>query len=170
MNLDDLKMGYFAVYLIDNSIFAKLIMEEQLRRGFSLMDAGYTHVDVLGGGPYAVRVSPPFTKVVDIRKVYPNLYVKIMRYKNEEYELKKRYKVAFWAASHSNLKYDWLGVIRFRLKFLWHGQGSWFCSENAAWALQKEYAQALGALYPEKAMPAHFLGKEFECVWEGEIK
>ena len=81
---------------------------------------------------------------------------------------KGRYKIAFWAASNCNLGYDWFGILKFKLKFMFHQKRMFFCSENALWSLQKEFPGALG-MKPEKCMPSRFLRDEFELVWEGEI-
>jgi len=167
-NLDIPKMGYFLLTKHDSGLIGKLITKEQLKHGFSEEDSKYTHVEVLGGGAYSVRVAPPLTKVIDITKKYKGRYIKIVKYNNENYEKKGRYKVAFWAASNCNKKYDWFGIFRFKMSWLFdHKERDFFCSENSLWALQKENPEAMEGLEPYKCMPAHFCS--FETVWEGTI-
>lgn len=167
-NLDIPRMGYFLLTKHDSGWIGDQIEKEQLRHGFSKEDAKYTHVEVLGGGPNSVRVAPPRTSIIDITKKYKGREVKIVRYSNEEYEKKGRYKVAFWAATSCNKKYDWLGILKFKLKWIRQSKSLPFCSENSLWALQKEYPLAMDRLEPHKCMPAHF--NSFETVWEGIIE
>ena len=168
-NLDIPKMGYFLLTRHDSGWIGNQIEKEQLKRGFSPEDAKYTHVEVLGGGQDSIRVAPPLTSVIDITKKYKGRYVKIVRYVNEDYEKKGRYKVAFWASSNCNKKYDWFGIFRFKLKWLFdHKERDFFCSELSLWALQKDYPDAMDGLEPYKCMPAHFCA--LETVWEGIIE
>ena len=168
INLDALRMGYFILYRNDGGLFGNLIEKQQKKKGSTPEDAKYTHIEVSGGGQWSVNVSPPKAKVVDITKVHKGRHIKVVRFKNDTYDKKGRYKVAFWAASNCNLGYDWFGILRFKLKFMFHQKRMFFCSENALWALQKEFIGALG-MKPEKCMPSRFLRDEFELVWEGEI-
>ena len=162
-------MGYFILVKNKGSWLGNSIERHQLKMKFAPEAACYTHVEVSGGGAYSVRVAPPKTKIINILKTYNGRYIKIERFKNEDYERKGRYKVAFWAASHCNLAYDWFGVLRFKIKWLFHFARNYFCSENSLWALQKEFPRALG-IKPKDCMPADFLNpKYFEIVWEGKI-
>lgn len=171
LNLDDFKMGYFALYESTGHWIHNAIEREQVSRGFPAELAKFIHIDVLGGGPYAVRVNPPKTKITDIREQYRGRRMVVVRYKNPDFIEKKRYKVAFWAASHCNLVYDYWGVLRFKLGWLIRERKNlFFCSENAAWALQKEFPGAFSGMEPSKVMPAHFLNElYFEIVWEGVV-
>ena len=163
-NLNIPKMGYFLLVRHDKGWVGNEIHKEQIKRGFKYEDAMYTHVEIMGGGPYSIRVAPPTTKVIDIREQYKGRRVKIVRYKADNYD-RKRYKVGFWAATACNLNYDWLGVLKFRLGFLWHFKGLYFCSESCAWSLNKEYPLSRK---PHEWMPAHFLAPDlFELYWEG---
>lgn len=170
LDLDKFRMGYFLVWKHKNDWVGKQVEKEQLKAGFDPSIACYTHVDVCGGGPYAVRTNPPKTKIIDIREQYKGREFILVRYRNAEYETKKRYKVAFWSASHCNLTYDYFGVVRFKIKWLFHMLNWWFCSENGLFSLQKEFPQALDGMKPEDCMPAHFLVKsDFEIVMTGKI-
>lgn len=167
-NLDIFKMGHFILYRHDKGFVGDRIIKAQLDMGFNKEDSQYTHIDVSGGGPYAVRVNPPTSREVDIRKQYPGKHVKVVCYLGDDYST-KRYKVAYKAATHCNIVYDFTGVLKFRIPFLPNSNRNYFCSENALWALQHEYKDALG-IKPEKCMPAHFLDKQcFRVVWEGII-
>ena len=168
-NLNVPRMGYFILVRHNGDIFGRGIEKSQLKAGFSAEAAKFSHVEVSGGGQWSVCVAPPRTQIVDITKRYKGRYLKIVRYTGPEYEDKKRYKVAFWAATHCNLPYDWRGIFAFIWKKIKQHASFWFCSENAAWALQKEYPCALDKV-PEKCVPADFLNpKWFKVTWEGEI-
>jgi len=166
--LDILKMGHFAVYRSPGGFFSNQIVKEQIKRKFPKADAQYTHIEVLGGGPHSVAVIAPIIKVVDIRKRHKGKYIKIVKYKGNDYN-RKRYKVAFWASSACNKKYDWFGVLRFKIKIFFQMPWRYFCSENAAFALYKEYPYALKKI-PSDCLPADFLNEKFfEVIWEGYI-
>ncbi len=169
MNLDIPRMGYFIVYKGKDDFFGRRIRAEQLKRGFTPEQAGYSHVEVSGGGQWSVRVNPGIIRTIDIREEYAGRYAKIVRYKGYTNTGCQRYKVAFWAATNCNLRYDFFGVLRFKFPWMFAWKGRWFCSESALWSLQKEFPNALG-IRPEDCMPAHFLLPEhFETVWEGII-
>ncbi len=169
-SLDIPRMGYFILFRHERGFLGNQIMRIQRKKGFTREHARYTHVGVSGGGQWMVQVSPPRIRVIDITKVYKNKYIRIVSYKNEMFD-KKRYKVSFWAATHSNLGYDWFGVLRFKLKFLFHQKRMFFCSESSMEALQKEFPKAMRAMKPQNCMPAHFLDpKYFETIWEGTVK
>ena len=170
MNLDIPRMGYFIVYKGDKGLISKSIEQTQLSKGFLPWQAEYTHVEVSGGGSDAIRIGAPRIKNVDIVKRYKGRYVKILRYDNEDYEKKGRYKVAYFAATMCNRKYDWRGVLRFWFPFIGDNKGRYFCSEGSAQALQDEYPQAFNGAKPSTIMPAHFLNKEFVVVYEGVIE
>jgi len=167
-NLDIFKMGYFILYRNEGGFFGNAIEKTQKQK-FDAEYAKYTHIEVSGGGPWSVAVIPPKTKIVDITKKHKGRYVKVVAFKAEDYKI-KRYKVAFWASSNCNLAYDWFGVARFKFNLLFHFLKKFFCSENTAWALYKEYPNALG-IKPEDCMPAHFCNPNyFETIWEGKIE
>lgn len=167
-NLDLFKMGHFILYRHEKGLIGNRIVKAQLDMGFSKEDAQYTHIDVSGGGPYAVRVNPPSSREVDIRKQYPGKHIIVVKYLAVDYAI-NRYKVAYKAATHCNIVYDFTGVLKFRIPFLPNFDGNYFCSENALWALQFDYEGALG-IKPAKCMPAHFLNRQcFGKVWEGVI-
>lgn len=169
LNLDIPKMGYYLLTKHDNGFVGEQIRREQVKAGFSQVDALFTHVEVLGGGQYSVRVAPPRSSVIDITEKYKGRYVKIVKYNNTEYESKGRYKIAFWAASNCNKRYDWFGILRFKINWLFkQAKGLPFCSENALWASQKEFPEMMNGLEPHKCMPAHFCS--LTTVWKGIIE
>ena len=168
INLNKFKRGYFILWGNEGGVVGDNIEKEQLKRGYSARDSKFVHIDVSGGRELSVRVNPPKTKVVDIRKEYPGRSYLVVAYKN--YNDYARRDVAFWASSNCNLKYDFLGVLKFKIPFLWHKSKLFFCSENALWALQKEYPEALNALNPHNCMPADFLNENFfEVVHGGRV-
>jgi hypothetical protein len=167
--LDAAKMGYFLVYKGNKDIFGRGIKAEQIKRGFTPEQAEYSHVEVSGGGPRSVRVNPGTIRPIDIRKEYAGRYVKIVRYVGYPEVGAQRHKVAYCSATLCNLKYDFWGVLRFKIPWLMSFSGKWFCSEAALWSLQQEFPGALG-IKPVDCMPAHFLLPEyFDLVWEGVI-
>lgn len=160
------KMGYFILVRGDNSFFSRMIKKEQLNRGFTPEQAQYTHVGVSGGGPWIVDVKPPKTKVNNLGETYYNRYIRIVKLKYADYEAHKRFKIAFWAATLCNLRYDWLGVLKFKLSFIWSDAGRYFCSENACHAISQEYPGF--PVNAERCMPANFTDEKlFTTVWEG---
>lgn len=167
-NLDLFKMGHFILYRHDKGWVGNVIAKEQRKRGFSKDDSMYTHIDVSGGGPFAARVNPPMGGKVNITEYYRGIYIKVVKYKSDDYEV-KRYKVAFEAATRLNMLYDVMGVLRFVVPWIPNPKKFRFCSENALECLQIEYPNAL-SIKPEDCMPAHFLNAQnFELVWEGVI-
>ena len=161
-------MGMFILYRSTGGFFYNQIVKEQLKRGFPEDHAQYIHIECSGGGPYSVAVIPPKIKVINILEKHKGRYIKIVRFKGEEYN-RKRYKVAFWSATACNKRYDWFGVLRFKFKLFFQMPWRDFCSENCLYALQKEYPYALKKA-PADCLPADFLNEEyFEKVWEGYI-
>lgn len=171
MNKNKFRMGYIILFKSDGGFISRQIEKEQLKQGFSKNEACYTHVEVCGGGQYSVSVIAPRTKIVDITKRYKSRTIRLVRYKNQKYQQRKRYKIAFWAASKCNIDYDWFGILAFRIKWLFkQSKRLFFCSELALWALQKEHKTTLGGIAPEHCFPADFARSEdFETVWEGKI-
>jgi len=167
-DLDILKMGYFILYKSSGGFFYNQITKEQIKRGFSKEDSLFIHIETSGGGPYSVAVIAPIIKVVNICEKHTDRYIKIVRFKGEDYD-RKRYKVAFWSASACNRRYDWFGVLRFKFKLFFQMPWRHFCSENCLWALQKEYSEAL-EIAPADCLPADFLNERFfDVIWEGRI-
>ena len=170
-NLDTFKMGYIIAYMSDGSFFSNRIVERQMKEGFSAEASQITHIEVSGGERHAVNIGLPVSKCIDITKKHKGRYIYLLRYDNEDYEKRGRYKVAYFSATLSNLAYDIAGILRFLYKSIKQFNKFYFCSEGAAWALQKVYPKALKSMKPEDVMPAHFLAfcSEFEIVWKGYI-
>lgn len=168
-NLNIPRMGYFIlVKRLKGDWFGNQIYKKQLQLGVCEEDANLCHVEVSLGGQYSVCIAPPKTRIVDITKRYRGREIVITKYRADDYDI-KRYKVAVWAASLCNLGYDWLGVVRFKLSFLFHWLNKFFCSEGSLWALQKEYPMAIGKK-PEDSYPAAFIDRrDFEVVWKGIV-
>ena len=168
-NLDIFKMGYFILYRNDKSLFGNGIKAKQISAGFSEGDANYVHIECSGGGEHAINISPPISKLVKITEAHKGRYVKLVRFKNADYEAGKRYKVAYFSAALCNKGYDIPGILSFLFKWIKQNNRLYFCSEGAAWALRMCFPIALGPKENSQIMPAHFLGTEFDVVWEGII-
>ncbi len=166
--LDKFRMGYFILYKSEGDFFGKGITAKQLSAGFSVEDSQYVHIEVSGGETTSVNISPPISKLVDITQDHKGRTTKVVRFKNTDYENRLRYKVAYFSATLCNKGYDFGGILAFLFKWIKQNNRLYFCSEGAAWALQKVFPGILG-INPNDCMPARFLGKEFELVWEGVI-
>lgn len=99
-SLDIPRMGYFILYKSPGKdVFGRTIISTQKKAGIPEEDAQYTHVEVSGGGQWAVKVTPPKIAVTNILETYKGRHVKIVRFKGYDGPDgdKKRCKVAFWA-------------------------------------------------------------------------
>ena len=176
MNLDQLRIGYIIAVRYERkknfNFFSEGIYQRQLWEGYNSDDALFTHVAISSGRPYLVNVTPPKAKwVEDIIKVYSGCYIKVLKYKGENYDKHLRYKIAcFYNAIASNLKYDWFGVISFIIPKIQQIKGRPFCSEACCEAYQKFYPMFFDGKNSSKCMPCYFLNKKgFEIVWEGFV-
>lgn len=171
-SLDIPRMGYVLAYKSNGGFFSKRIVKVQLKAGLSKEHAQVTHIEISGGGPDSVFTVAPKSKRIDITKTHAGRYLYILRYKNEHYEEKGRYKVAYFAATLCNLDYDVAGVIGFISWFRWikHSVKLFFCSEGALWSFRRQYSKVMKHLKPQKCLPANFLSSDqFEIVWQGQI-
>lgn len=168
-DINKLRTGHFILYKNGGGLVGDAIEKHQLQSGMPKDRAKYIHIDVLGPRQYAIRVNPPRAKVVDVCKHYRGSYACIVKYKAQDYDSRRQY-VAWWAVSNNHLKYDWMGVLKFKIGWIWHKKNLFFCSENAAWALKKEYPNAFKGLKSHQIMPGDFLGPQFEVVWDGIIQ
>lgn len=170
-HLDIPRIGYIILFRKKERDFVgNQIKKVQLKRGFKEEDAEYVHSAISCGGQWIMDVNPPRSKVIDMRRKYEGRYIKILRYTNEHYGRKGRYKVALWSVSQSNLRYDFFGALALKFKIFWQWKSRPFCTENILWAMKKEYPR-FTALLPEEGLPAHFLVFNWvEQIWEGNIK
>lgn len=171
--LDTFKMGDVILYKNDRSLFGNAIAKRQRLAGFSAEEAEYTHVEISGGEKHSINVSPPRSQLIDITKTHAGKYVKLMRFDNQEFNERLRYKVAYFSAALcANKPYDVAGILAF-LSFLskWIKQNNrlYFCSEGALTAFQMVFSNLLGIL-PSDCMPAHFFNVIFKLAWEGVIE
>jgi hypothetical protein len=164
------KMGYVLAYKSTGSWVNRMIIKKQLEQGFSEEASQYTHVEVSGGGKHSIDISPPLSKLIDITKTHKGRYISILKYRAEDFAI-KRYKVAYFSAALcSNRPYDFSGIFSFVFKWLSHNNRLYFCSEGVLAAFKMVYPRCM-PLPAEKAMPAHFVASnQFETVWEGIIK
>ncbi|MFC1808855.1 hypothetical protein ACFL3D_01875 [Candidatus Omnitrophota bacterium] len=173
-NLDIPRMGFIILYKHDKGIVGDLIKKQQLKMGFNEEEASFTHVEVSGGGPWAVYVGTPRSSVIHIKEKYRGRTARIVRIKIPAHMTGPKYwrklaKVAFWAATHCNLKYDFLGIAGFLTSLVKHAHSRYFCSENTLWAIHKEFDSL--PMQDDNCMPAHFTDKDyFSIVWEGVLR
>ena len=169
-DLDKFRMGYVIAYKNSGDFFGNQIEKKQVSEGFSNKASQYVHVEISGGNQHSINISPPLSKCIDITKVHKGREFCLLRYKNDDYEKRGRYKVAYFSATLCNTRYDIRGILRFLWKWVKQSGRLWFCSEGCLWALQKVYPEAMNGLPPEDCMPASFLeSDDFEIVWEGII-
>ena len=173
-NLDILKIGYFIVYKGNSKLFWRLVKVEQEKEGFSKEDSEYTHVEISGGGFWAISARWPRSSLINILKDHKGQYIKVVKYRSTNYDI-KRYKVGWFGATRCNLPYSLLSVLWFKINdFIFKTRNIFatkkapFCSFLCAWALKQVYKDCFSR--PEEIMPAHFLNKDkFELVWEGYL-
>ena len=170
-NLDIPRIGYIVLFKHEGGWISNQIRKTQIKKGFKEENAIYTHSAISCGGPYIMEIAAPKSKVIDIRDKYYGKWVKILRYVNDEYQRKGRYKIALWSVSQSNLRYDWFGALALKFRIFWQWKSRPFCSENNLWAFQKEFPQSEAQLLPEGCMPAYWLTfREIEQIWEGYVE
>ena len=152
-------------------IFSEGIFQKQLWEGFKVDEAVYTHVAISSGGPHLVNIAPPKAKLIDLLKVYHGKYVKFLRYKGEDFDNHKRYKIAcIYNAIASNMGYDYSGILYFLFPRIKQMVSRFFCSEATAEAYKMFYPDFIPELKSYEVMPAHFLAsKDFMTVWQGYI-
>ena len=171
MNLDIFKIGYVLLWENTGDFFGNLIEDHQIKQGYSIEHAKWVHVDCCLGGPNALRINPPKAKVVDIREYYKGRKFKLMSYRNKDYQQRTRYKIAIWSATNCNKRYDYLGVLKMKLKIIWHNKNKPFCSEGMTEAFQKEHPFFMNGIMPYRVMPAEFsFYGEMETILEDVIK
>jgi len=169
--LNEFKMGHFILWKGKGGFFTNRIRNHQKSIGLSDEASEYTHIDVSGGGPWVVRAMPPKIVCGDFSKIYgKGREYAVLSFKDSIWRRKKRYKTAFWAGTNVHQRYDILGIIKMKLPFVFHSKSAYFCSENALWALQKDYPKAMNGMKPYNCTPAHFFeSKEFEVVKCGKL-
>jgi len=172
--LDIPKIGYIIATRYEHkkkfNFFSEGIYQRQLWADFDNDDALYTHVAISSGGPDLVNVMPPKAKWIKLGKVYGGTYIKILKYKRKDFDV-KRYKVAvLYNALASNLRYDWFGVLGFIIPGLKQVASRVFCSEACCEAYQRVYPEFFKYGNSAKCMPAFFVNKnDFDIVWEGYV-
>ena len=169
-SLDIPRMGYVLAYKSDGGFFSRQIVKMQLKEGFSKENAQISHIEISGGGPDSILIAPPKAQRIKITEKHAGRYVYILRFKNEDYEKRGRYKVAYFSATLCNTGYDIPGILHFACKWIKHSNRLWFCSEGALWSFRRQYSKIMKYLKPHECMPAHSLSSDqFETVWCGQI-
>jgi len=172
---ENIKMGYILQYKrVPKNFFHEKIFKAQRAMGFSLSDSEYIHVEVSGGDWDAVYAKTPKSIPIDIRLAHGGAYVRVLKYigYTEDVSDRLRLKVAYFSGQLCNIPYDWAGVTRFIAPWMFQSKKRYFCSEGAAWSLQKGFPGDVRLNHPaEDWMPAHFGTSEglFLVVDEGFI-
>ena len=167
-SLTNCKIGYAIVYRHSGGLFGDLIVKKQQASGFDPKHAEYTHVEISLGGKHTINISPPKSKLCDITKTHKGRYIKIVKYKVSNYNI-KRYKVGCLYSSLNNSGYDIPGILSFLFKWIKNSNRLYFCSEGCLTALQMVYPDAF-QMKPGACMPAEWLNPKWtELVWEGHI-
>lgn len=171
---DLFKIGYVLVYKRHpkDKIFGVQIKKEQLKRGFTEEQSDFTHVELSSGDKHSVNIAPPRGRLIDISEVHKDRTVRIYCpniYDNDPTE-RERLKVALiYNALTANRLYDGLGVLKFKIPFMFHLKKEFFCSEGVAFALQHRFPMVLGK-EPYNIMPADYTNpKYFTLVSEVQL-
>lgn len=172
-----LQPGDIILYQGDDSMCSRVIQKYQLWK-FDVEHAQYTHVSVGGRGGVIVDVAPPRVKIDNIFEKYVGRYVKVLRYREYQGDMKQG-EVAFWSASNCNKNYDVWGIAAFKFPILYklpiiknRIEYLNFCSDNGLWSIRQVFPDAMSSLDPNRCMPAHFsaaIGEEFILKAEGEV-
>lgn len=147
------------------------IERSQIKAGFSLHDAKYTHIEVIGPPPISIVAAPPRVREANFLKRYKGRYVIITRFRGYENDMQGA-DVAFWAATTANERYDYPGVLNFIIGWIKQKASWWFCAENWVYSTRKVLPTAFIALVikASKAMPAQGLNdKHMVKIWEGYL-
>ena len=154
------------------------IYKEQLDEGFEDCQAQFTHVAVMGGGPFVVEAVYPNSKETNISKAYRGRQIRIVTFDYPEYETKHRYHVGYNAGIQNNLKYGYISLLYWKLRDLIPISNNFlakhkapFCSMLALSALYRQIPKAHGMVGtdPEESMPAYLSQACFKPIWEGVI-
>ena len=173
-NLDIPKIGYVILYKGMDNLFYKLIEDEQQKEGFTEAESKFVHAEISGGGYWSINAKWPRSKLTNILKTHKGRYIKILKYKADDYDI-KRYKVGWFGATRCNLPYSILSLFWFKIndymfktRNIFATKKAPFCSFLCAWALKQVYSDSFEN--PKVIMPAHFLDEnKFEVVWEGVL-
>lgn len=170
-SLDIPKMGQILLLENDGHWIGKVIQQYQITRGFSLSHAKFTHAEILGGGPYSVCASAPRLRTINFVREYQGRRAAIYSI-GKEGNTRSTAKIAFWAASKCNLRYDLKGLLRFRIPFISAASNKFFCSEVVLWAIRKEFPTFMKSQIgkPEDCTPADLaLTQSLRLEWVGVL-
>jgi hypothetical protein len=170
------KMGYIWLYANTGDLFGNLIERTQRKNGYGDWSK-WVHAEISLGGWNSVNTMPPKTQPIDIRIDHPHREALLFRLDYPDYETRKRYKIATWAVENLVGKhYDWWGIARFKIPWLFHEKDAYFCSEGCVNDIQREHPNYLGAAKPENISPAGMIANkqgiklpEIIPVWYGTI-
>lgn len=174
MIITDIKIGDVLVYKKhpNDKLFGPQIIREQKRRGFSIDARQFTHVELSSGDYHSVNIAPPKARLVDITQAHKGRIVRVMRpriYATDSTDRLRLKSVLVYNALSANQLYDWKGIIKFKIPFMFHSAKEFFCSEGTLTAIQM-FFPFLPNLKPHNAFPAHFTDvNQLEPIGEFEI-
>jgi hypothetical protein len=175
INKDDFKIGYVLAYKRHpkDKVFGKLIESEQLKRGFTKEQSEFTHVEISSGDFHSVNIAPPKARLIDITEAHKGRVVRIYRPKiyDADTSERKRLKVALiYNAIASNNIYDGLGVLKFKIPFLFHLKRAYFCSEGVADSIKVIFQKFFENDASYTFMPSDFTNEEhFTLIKEYQL-
>jgi len=153
----------------------KQIVRAQLKMGFGIIDAQWTHAMSAGLATTTVSAVWPNIKLMDIQRDYINkgYYIRAYRYTKwrTKNDVSDRMRFLAWCWSDNNRRYDLLGLIGFKFREWFHNRitlhrkNSVFCSEQVMRGLRlagEDYYKSIAGHYPDlwttkfMAMPDKF--------------
>lgn len=177
---DNLKTGYFILYLTKNTFYHKIIVGAQKKAGFTGKAAKIVHTEPIINKRWGVDSKIPRITVSEIIVRHKDQYAIVVKpkiYKYDDYSQ----AVAIQCLTRVNLPYGLIGLFWFKLRkyikrnfFAFFGD---FCSELCGYGIwmvfvegkKKGFSQFLPKRFDE-LYPADFLDpRYFEVVWEGEV-
>lgn len=177
MNPYDIPMGAILCFYNDGGFIGNRIVEYQERAGFAPPSSDITHIAVSAGGVYAVGATFPKSKTVNILETYQGRRYDVLVWKGLNYLEKLGPRVAFWAATQSNLPYGILGLLGFYLKTALPFWGSNplafkdtpFCSQLAGFALRRNGIDPWPGIKNGDLTPAHFRASPGFKIYNGGV-
>jgi len=177
MNPLDIPMGAILCFYNDGSFIGGRIVEYQERSGFLPPASDIIHIAVSAGGVYAVGATFPRSKTVNILETYQGRRYDVLVWKGLDYLEKYGPRVAFWAATQSNLPFGILGLIGFYVRTILPFVGTNpldskrtpFCSQLAGFALRREGIDPWPGVLNGDLTPAHFRANGGFKVYNGGV-
>lgn len=170
-------MGAILCFYNDGSFIGDRIVEYQEKIGFSSPASDVIHIAVSAGGVYAVGATFPRSKTVNILETYQGRRYDVLVWKGLDYLARYGPRVAFWAATQSNLPFGIFGLIGFYVKMILPFVGANpldskrtpFCSQLAGFALRREGIDPWPGVLNGDLTPAHFRASKGFEIFNGGV-